>query len=217
MSDRTKLSSLLLICVLAVFGCKGTQTGPMGRGELVPAEKKKAELLAKLERRFDNPQAHFELGRLYQADGLWRRAEYRYNTTLSLDPVHKQAQAAMVKLLTQTGQGPKAQIHADIYINQAGTSEQSCVALAEAFREQGLNQYALRCYRQALTLSPDSPATHKRLGYYFLRVGDKARAREHLKRSFELDPYQAEVAGELGRLGVIVRISRKNAPQPKNP
>jgi hypothetical protein len=30
-----------------------------------------------------------------------------------------------------------------------------------------------------------------------------------LKHSFQLDPYQAEVAGELGRLGVIVQIPRE--------
>ena len=32
---------------------------------------------------------------------------------------------------------------------------------------------------------------------------------QYLKESFELDPYQADVAGELGRLGVVVRIPRK--------
>jgi hypothetical protein len=35
----------------------------------------------------------------------------------------------------------------------------------------------------------------------------------YLRRAFELDPSQAEVAGELGRLGVRVEVPHK---QPKN-
>jgi hypothetical protein len=42
-----------------------------------------------------------------------------------------------------------------------------------------------------------------------LTKNDNTRAKEHLTRSFQLDPKQPEVAGELGRLGVEVRIPRK--------
>jgi len=39
-----------------------------------------------------------------------------------------------------------------------------------------------------------------------LGKGDKDRAKEYLVRSFQLDPTQPEVAGELGKLGVEVKI-----------
>jgi len=50
---------------------------------------------------------------------------------------------------------------------------------------------------------------HKQIGYYYLSKREQVRAEEYLRRSFQLDPYQAEVAGELGRLGIVVQIPRK--------
>jgi Flp pilus assembly protein TadD len=68
---------------------------------------------------------------------------------------------------------------------------------------------------QALHLDPTLAKVHKQLGYYYLSKNDKVRAEEYLKRSFQLDPVQPEVAGELGRLGVEVRIPRKAERRPK--
>ena len=45
--------------------------------------------------------------------------------------------------------------------------------------------------------------------FYRARKGDQVRAEENLRRSFQLDPYQSEVAEELGRMGVMVQIPRK--------
>jgi Flp pilus assembly protein TadD len=62
---------------------------------------------------------------------------------------------------------------------------------------------------QAIHLAPTSAKVHKQLGYYYLSKNDKVRAEEYFKRSFNLDPVQPDVAGELGRLGVEVRIPGK--------
>ena len=40
-------------------------------------------------------------------------------------------------------------------------------------------------------------------------------AEEYLRRSFQLNPYQPEVAGELGRMGVVVQIPRKRQKNTK--
>jgi hypothetical protein len=47
---------------------------------------------------------------------------------------------------------------------------------------------------------------NKEMGLYYLDKGDKVLAKEYLIRSFNLDPNQPDVAGELGRLGVEVKI-----------
>jgi hypothetical protein len=39
--------------------------------------------------------------------------------------------------------------------------------------------------------------------------GDKANAEVYLRRAFELDPYQPDVAAQLGKLGVQVQMPRK--------
>ncbi|KKK97910.1 hypothetical protein LCGC14_2648010, partial [marine sediment metagenome] len=61
----------------------------------------------------------------------------------------------------------------------------------------------------ALHLAPNSAKIHRQIGYYYLSRNNKVRAKEYLVRSFQLNPNQPEVSGELGRLGVAVRIPRK--------
>jgi len=174
-----------------------------------PAELKKEKLFKKIDRKFENPQAHYELGKLYQADGLWTKAEYHYNVTLGFDPVHRQAQAAMISTLLKAGDSDKAELLVDVYMNQAAYSAKSSLVLAMAFQQQRLDEYAVAAYQQALRLAPNSPKINRQIGYYYLSKGQRDRAKDYLTRSFQLDPKQPEVAGELGRLGVTVEIPRK--------
>ena len=174
-----------------------------------PAEEKKAKLLKKLDKKFENPQTHYELGKLYQEDGLWAQAEYRYNCTLSFDPAHRGAQAAMVKVLQASGDQAKSELSAEIYISQVNASAAESLKLALAFQKQQLDDYALQCYQQSLRLAPNSPKINRQIGYYYLSRGDREQAKSYLTRSFNLDSNQPDVAGELGRLGVGVRVPRK--------
>lgn len=211
MSGILKLTVLFVAFVFLALGCNGPEPGPPTSQKIAPApeEHQKAQLIAKINRRFESPQAHYQLGRLYQSNGLWDKAEYEYNLVLSFDPVHRRAQAATVALLHQKGLPQKARDHADIYIKQVSGSAESSFNLGKAFQAERLYRYTLACYEQALQRAPDSAAIHKQLGYYYLTSGDQSRARYYLRRSFELDPYQPEVAGQLGRLGVAVRMAQK--------
>ena len=198
---------VLLALVVLIGGCyRSPGTGPSQKVGLTPTERKKARLNAQIEEKFANPEAHFELGRLYQADGLWEKADYEYNIVLGLMPNHHGAQAALVKLLLQSGDKTKSKNYADIYIKQAGVSAQNLLMLGRAFQENGLDDYASTCYQQALRMAPNSPGVNRQIGYFYLSRNDETRALEYLKRSFQLDPYQPEVAGELGRMGVVVKI-----------
>jgi tetratricopeptide (TPR) repeat protein len=198
--------SFLLFCMS--IGCESEQ-----KSEPVPlsAEEKKAELHKQLNTKFENPDAHFELGRLYQAEGNWDKAEYHYNVALSFDPVNRPAQAALVKVLINNGDKAKAEQYAKSYINQASSSSSimASLQLAEAFNRQQLDKYTLACYQQALSLNPNSPEVNKQFGFYYLSKNDKERAKEYLSKSFQLNPNQPDVAGELGRLGVVVKIPGK--------
>ncbi|RKY13956.1 MAG: hypothetical protein DRP52_01345, partial [Planctomycetota bacterium] len=104
-------------------------------------------------------------------------------------------------------------------ISQAAVSAPASVRLGKAFQNEELGAYALSCYYQATGLTPKSPEPYKLLGYYYLGEGDQVRAEENFRRSFELDPYQTNVAGELGRMGVIIGLPRtvniENAPEPQ--
>ena len=203
-----------LVCLLLFGGCDSIKGGKAKASRVdevakTPAEKKKAKLLKQIDRKFENPEVHFELGQLYQADGLWSQAERRYNIALNFNPAHRRAQAARVKVLLNSGNTAKAELLADIYMDQASTSAAGSLKLALAFQKQRLDEYAMGCYRQALHLAPNSAKINRQIGYYYLSRNNKAQAIDYLSRSFQLNPNQPEVAGELGRLGVPVRIPRK--------
>jgi Tfp pilus assembly protein PilF len=209
---RIIVAASVLFFVWLFGGCEsnGKKAGQI-KGEVAKtaAEEKKAKLLKEIDRKFENPQAHFELGRLYQADALWSQAEHEYSVTLSFEPAHLKAQAALVKVLIEGGDTAKARIYADIYTTHVATFANESLKLGLAFQEQGLDEYAFSCYQQALQLAPNSAKINRQIGYYYLTKGAREEAKSYLSRSFQLDPFQPEVAGELGRLGVVVTVPRK--------
>ena len=209
-------SALILLFILyltSLVGCRYQTTGPVK--QLSP-EEKKAQLLKKLDRKFDDPQAQFELGQLYQSERKWSEAEWRYHRALNFDPVLWPAQAAMVKLFIDSGDPAKAKNYADMYMNKVSTSADQSLDLAVAFQNAGLDQYAVACFNQALSLAPNSAEIHKKFGYYYLSRNDKEQAKDHFIRSFQIDPKQPDVAGELGRLGVEVRIPQQTGQNTNN-
>lgn len=178
-------------------------------------EQQKAKLLKNLDKKYENPKAHYELGKLYHSQGMWDNAEWEYNKTLAFDPVHHEAQASIVKVQIDKGDTAKAEVIADMYMNQASISAKHSLLLGRAFQDRMLDEYALACYKQAHNLMPNSVQINKQLAYYYLAKKDDANAEMYLRRTFELDPSQAEVAGELGRLGVKVQLPTKQVKQAK--
>ncbi len=197
----------LLVCsvLILVAGCQPTsRQSSVDSTGVIPSERGERELLAEIEKKFENPQAHYELGRLYAQGGKWTKAEYHYNMALGFDPALRAAQAAVVQLFIDQGQKAKGEQYASAYMQQISANDQELLRLAWEFERLGLDEYALRCFRQALVVGPDSYDVNKQVGFYYLGKNDTAKARQYLSRSFELNPRQPDVAGALGRLGVVV-------------
>lgn len=213
MKTRISLIALLFVASVLVTGCQEAEKTEDGQEmqviESTPVDLEKAALQKKIDSRFENPKAHFELGQLYRYDAIFEKAFQEYQVTLQLQPGHKGAQAAMVKSNFEVGNNEKAKILADIYINQSKGSAKSSLLLGNALQKEGLDDYALICYENALMLAPNSAALHRQMAYYYKRKGDTARTQEYFKRSFQLNPYNSEVAGELGKLGIAVEIPRE--------
>jgi tetratricopeptide (TPR) repeat protein len=208
--------ALLLLCTTVLVGCRSQEVTGTDGVRTVPAEQRKADLLKVLDRKFENPQAHYELGQIYQSERQWIKADYHYSIALSFDPAHTRAQASTVKVYIESGDIAKSKTYAEILISKVAGSADASYRLGLAFQQQLLDEYAFDCYMQAIQLDPTSAKVQKQLGYYYLSKNDKVRAEEHFKRSFNLDPVQPEVAGELGRLGVEVRIPGKAERNPRN-
>lgn len=198
----------LLVCVLMILGgCAGTDAPvpPVASGGTVPSDKTEAQLLAELNDKFENAQAHYDLARVYHKSQNWNKAEYHYNVALGFNPANRAAQAGLVKMLADRGAKAKSDETANSYIRQAGVSVKETLRLGWEFEQLGMDEYALRSYRQAIAAAPDSDAANKQIGLYYLGKGDSANAKQYLMRSLELNPRQPDVAGALGRLGVVVQ------------
>lgn len=218
-----RISSLIAViilvgCVSGCQWCRQTYNQLFNRTDTQPYEtisptvdEQKAALQRQIENRYENPAAHYQLGKLYHADGLYEKAEFEYRVALGFDPVNYKAQAGIVKALADQGKTAQSQMAAELYMNQAAVTAEASLLLGKAFQREGLDQYALACYQQAANLAPNSAVVYRQLGYYYLSKGDQVRAEENLRHSFQLDPYQPEVAEELGRMGVMVQIPRKPA------
>jgi tetratricopeptide (TPR) repeat protein len=166
-----------------------------------------AQLLAELKQKFENPQAHYKLARVYHKAQNWNKAEWYYSNALGFDPANKAAQAGQVKLFVDRGETAKAEQFANSYILQAArASVRETLRLGWEFKQLNLDDYTLRCFRQALDADPNSFEANKQIGFYYSEKNDAAKAKQYLLRSFELNPRQPEVAGALGKLGVVVEL-----------
>jgi tetratricopeptide (TPR) repeat protein len=205
---RRSLKYALLVYVLIVLGgCAGTAAPPppVPPTGTPTADMTEAQLLAELNKKFENPQVHYDLARLYHKSRNWNKAEYHYVRAISFEPGNKAAQAGLVKMFADSGDKAKAEQFANGYIRQAAISVTETLRLGWEFEQLGMDEYALRSYRQAIAAAPDSDAANKQIGMYYLSKGDTANAKQYLMRSFELNPRQPDVAGALGKLGVVVQ------------
>jgi Tfp pilus assembly protein PilF len=171
--------------------------------KLAPVEDEGA-LLGAIEKDFSNADLHFRLARVYHQKGQGASAEFEYERALVFDPLHFDSQAALVKLWMDSGNSAKAEGEVDKYIDRAGNAK-NLVGLGTAFHRQGLLEPAKRCYELAIQREPNNPAAYKQMGLYYLSKNDKTNAGQMFAKSFELNPYQSDVAMELGRLGVTIK------------
>lgn len=201
----TSFLTLILIC----GGCDLFQKKDVNQVDPDALYGAKDKLQREINRKYDNPEAHYQLGKIYQSEGLLERADWEFTLALQFNPVMHKAQAAKVRVFGDLGQKDRARLAAELYISQAAASAEASSLLGKGFQQENLDDYALVCYQQALSMAPNSAALNKQIGYYYLSKGDTVRAEEYLRRSVQLDPYQPEVAEQLGRMGVVIQVPRK--------
>lgn len=206
---KNAAASLLIVMLSLVFGCADSSQKKTERVNTDVIDAEKIQLQNRIDRKFDDPEAHYQLGKIYQREGLLERAAWEFTLALQFDPVHYPAQAAKVRVYKDLGQADRSAIAAELFIDQAGGSADSLTLLGRAFQAEGLDDYALTCYQKALDRAPNSALLHKQIGFFYLNKGDTLRAEEYLRKSFQIDPYQPDVAEQLGKMGVVIQV-----PQP---
>jgi tetratricopeptide (TPR) repeat protein len=212
-SIRMLMAGLLLFVLFS--GCNLNKK--KGEEVVVPTneELKRAEVNKRLDRRWDDASAHYDLGKIYLSDGMLSQAENEFSIAMGYDPVHWDSAAAMVRTLVESDQQSKAKILAEDYIRRGRYSASASLLLGKAFQKEYFDEYALTCFEQALRIAPDSAGLNKEVGFYHLSKKDEVRAVSYLRHSFEIDPRQADVARALGKLGVTVELPSRRESNTK--
>jgi len=178
-------------------------------GAITASSERERYLLSLVDRNFQDPQAHYLLAEYYHMEGLWDKALYQLDLALRFGPYFRKAQVAKIRILMEKGDRANADAQVSVFIKQSAHNPDALVDLARTFRQEGLDRYAVHCLEQAALLWPRSAMVFKELGLYWLAKDQTAKAKENLIKSFELDPTQPDVAGALGRLGVVVELPSK--------
>jgi len=78
---------------------------------------------------------------------------------------------------------------------------------------------AVELYQQAVDADPELASAHRDLGINLLRINNIFGARYHIKRAFELDPYDAKTVNTLRLLDKFdgMRLTKVDVPHPNNP
>jgi tetratricopeptide (TPR) repeat protein len=212
-----KISGIIAIVLVTAImsGCsyfqKDQDKALSRKLEKTPEQQRLSKIESRLAANFEDSDAHYQLGKVYMVDRLLSKAEYQFTLAIGFDPLNRDAQAAHVKVYEMMDNEQKASQLAQIYMRQVNSRAEDALLLGRAFQNEGLDEYAISCYEKALTLAPNSAVLNKQIGLYHLNKGDKAKAESYLTRSIQIDPYQADVAGELGKMGVKVEVPRNQS------
>jgi tetratricopeptide (TPR) repeat protein len=206
---------LLVVCGGFIGGCRRpVKTTTDDDYTFVDPELRKLDLQRRLEKRYNDPDIHYELGKIYQSEGLWEKAIFHYKIAFSIDPVNWTSAAATVKAHYQAGRKTKAISMTEYYSAKANYSASSLLLLGRAFQNEMLDDEALACFHRALKIAPDSAELNKQIGYYYQGKNDLIRAEQYLRRSLEIKPSR-DVSRALGTLGIPVELPRRRRVTPE--
>jgi Flp pilus assembly protein TadD len=197
---------LMMFLILGELSGCALQSPDVDRTYVDTIPDKESYLLSKLDQRFENPEVHCELGRYYQSEGKWDKAEYHFKTALGFDPAHRETQAAYVKMLKDKGDRTAADQAIQRYQRQLATDSEQMVYLAVALADEHLDSYAVSCFERALQIDPTSWDANKQIGMFYMNHDERDKAKDYLSKSFKLNPNQPVVANALGLLGVVVEV-----------
>ena len=97
---QKKIIILLSMAVFLFCGCQRKDSDEILAQKLdaTPQQRQRAKIESRIAANFEDADAQYELGKIFMRDKLLSRAEYQFSLAIGLDPVHRAAQAAHVKV-----------------------------------------------------------------------------------------------------------------------
>lgn len=105
-------------------------------------------------------------------------------------------------------------------LEQQATGKQAAeghLQLAKIYRQTGDADSAMDSYNRALLLDPENSHIAKEYGLYLDQLNQQDRAELFLRKAYQLNPSDTEVAAALRRMGIVPGPSLKNEEQLAQP
>ena len=139
----------------------------------------------------ERPSCSYLLGVARERHGLLDEALESYLQAQKLDPESFHPVAAAGEVLVQLGQIERAQEHVDTFLARTVQDDASLYELAGRIATmRGQDDRAVRHFRSACDLAPDTPGYREMLGRAQMAGGFHAEAAETFHRLCKMDNYQ---------------------------
>lgn len=128
------------------------------------------------------------LAELRGAQGKPAEQEQALRTAIERDPMDDLAVKTLADLYLGSKRIPQAFALYEQALHHIANDANLWHRQALIARELDKTDEAIRCYRQALKLMPNSFVLHLELGQFYLKLGRKQNAQAHLRRAMEINP-----------------------------
>lgn len=160
------------------------------------------------------PDAHYNLGRVYQAQGFIKEALVEYQIALKLKPDYIAARRAYDSLKASLEDDVRQQLkikgkdNIDKTVFKPLPAEQAEKKGRELL-SQNRPQEAIRYFEQAVRQRPDNLGLNKILGYLYFRQNRFANALKYYEKALELMPVDPEIPYAIGLIQMKTSLPEK--------
>ncbi len=165
------------------------------------------EFKTALERDPKSPEAHYNLGRVYKAQGFIKEALIEFQIAVKLDSGYLAAQRELAAIKKSLESDVRTQLKLQGRENVSNLPTES-ISGDEAEKrgrqllQQGRTAEALRSLEQAAREKPDDAGLFKLLGFLYFRQGQYSAAAKSYGRARDLTPTDPEVFYAIGLINL---------------
>ena len=147
---------------------------------------------------------YHKLGMTNNDASYYGQAEQYYRLCLTKDPNHVNCHRGLAVLMIETGRIQEAfQMMRDWELNIPGSPEPK-IELARLYQELGHLPEAVNYLTAAVASDPRNERAYNALAYYRELSGDLTQALANYQVSYQINPYQPEIALRITQLGGTV-------------
>ncbi|MCL2348157.1 MAG: tetratricopeptide repeat protein [Planctomycetaceae bacterium] len=144
---------------------------------------------------------YHKLGMTNNDASYYGQAEQYYRLCLTKDPNHVNCHRGLAVLMIETGRIQEAfQMMRDWELSIPGSPEPK-IELARLYQELGHPQEAVSYLTAAVASDPKNERAYNALAYSREQSGDLAQALANYQVSYQINPYQPEIAAKITQLG----------------